>query len=56
MIKWTKKDCMKAIIELRSPLGDKQSGQSNNLTPAIEDLRTIKPTTAPFKMPSKPRL
>lgn len=52
MIKWTKKDCMKAIIDLKSPIANKQ-GQTNELTPSIEGMRAARPRI-PFKTPTKP--
>ncbi|GAG26421.1 unnamed protein product [marine sediment metagenome] len=54
MIKWTKKDCLKAITELRSPLLNRQGQQTNDLTSSIEAMRNAKPVNVPFSRPAKP--
>lgn len=53
-IKWTKKDCVKAIIELKSPIANRQ-GQTNELTPSIEGMKAAKPRI-PFRTPTKPSI
>lgn len=38
-LKWTKKDCIEAITQLKSPFDNMNKGNGQGLSPAIQQLR-----------------